>query len=94
MGDFCLGFTLPSFAKIATATSSSEEYRGIDPDIRDVCVKRSAGTKDLRESPSRVFRLQQRSILFPGGPRKKRLLIPVEPHDDSLFFYDLDVYFA
>jgi len=70
------------------------EYRGIDSDIRNACVKRPADIMDLRESFSRIFRSQQWSVLFPGGSRKKRFLVRIEPHDHTLVFKNFDVLFA
>ena len=81
MNDLRLGFISPEFRQDRHGDFFIREYRRIDPDIRDVRIKSPAGTKDLRESLSRVFRLQQWSIPFPGSTREKRFFVGVEPYD-------------
>ena len=53
-----LKFICPKFRQDRQGDFFIGECRRIDANISDLCIKRPAGSKDLRESLSRVFRLQ------------------------------------
>src|SRR5262249_10287352 len=47
---FRFGIHFPDFRQNCDGDFFISEYRCIHPDVRNVCIKRSSGTKDLRKS--------------------------------------------